>query len=88
MNETQTVQQMVWVVAPVSDWQTGFNLYAAGMPESACQNMPQTAGWWAALDAEASCAVCDVMGAKGRSAAEMDMVLDDCQSAYDWRYGL
>ena len=83
------MDKQMWTVAPgKSDWQTGFNLYAAGAPESACTNLVQTAGWWAALDAEAACAVCDRMAAQGRSAAEMDMVLDDCQSVDDWRYGL
>jgi hypothetical protein len=82
------VTPLVFVVSPVkSDWQTGFDLYLAGKGESACANLAQTAGWWAALDAEAACNVCDRMASDGKSGAEMDRVLDDCQSFDDWRYG-
>lgn len=69
-----------------SDWQTGFDLYLEGKSESSCQNMAQIKGWWAALDAEATCAVCDRMAANGKSAAEMDDVLDGL-TYEEWRYG-
>ena len=90
MSETQQatqVQQMVWTVSPVkSDWQTGFDLYIAGKSESACKNTSQVAGWWAALDAEAACNVCDRMAANGKSGAEMDDTLDGL-TYHEWRYG-
>lgn len=86
MNETQTQQApMVWTVAP-SDWQTGFNLYAAGKSESACTNPAQVAGWWSALDAEAACSVCDRMAADGKTAEDMDAALDG-MTYEEWRYG-
>ena len=78
------VEKIVWTVAPASDWQTGFNLYIAGESESACKNTSQVEGWWAALDAEAACNVCDRMAANGKSGAEMDDTLDGL-TYHEWR---
>ena len=81
------VEKIVWTVAPASDWQTGFDLYIAGKSEIACKNTSQVAGWWAALDAEAACSVCDRMAEAGKTPEDMDAALDG-MTFDEWRYGI
>ena len=84
---TATVPTVTFMLPPKSDWQTGFDLYIAGESESACKNTSQVAGWWAALDAEAACSVCDRMAEAGKTPEDMDAALDG-MTFDEWRYGI
>ena len=87
VTEVTTGRPLVFVVAPPkSDWQTGFDLYIAGKSESACKNTAQIAGWWAALDAEAACNVCDRMASDGKMVGVVDYTRDGLTDR-EWRYG-
>jgi len=84
---TATVPTVTFMLPPKSDWQTGFDLYIAGKSEIACKNTSQVAGWWAALDAEAACSVCDRMAEAGKTPEDMDAALDG-MTFDEWRYGI
>ena len=77
----------VAIVPQMLDRQIGFSIYLDGKSVGCCANAQQIAGWWAALDAEATCALCDTMSANGKTAEEMDNVLDG-MTFEQWRYGI
>jgi len=87
LTQTATVPTVTFMLPVKSDWQTGFDLYIAGESESACKNTAQIAGWWAALDAEAACSVCDRMAEAGKTPEDMDAALDG-MTFDEWRYGI
>ena len=72
------------IVAPAvkSDFQTGWDIYAAGGADSECRTPEQVRGWWMALQAEVDADMCGVLAADGVSSFEMDDVLDECRVAY------
>ena len=64
-------------VAVKSDYQIGWDLYAAGGADSDCRTPEQVKGWWAALDADCTCDLLDDMGKRGMSGEQMDEALDE-----------
>ena len=73
-----SVATMVYVavVTGPSDFQMGWDIYAAGGADSDCANREQVRGWWMALQAEVDAEMCGVLAADGVSSFEMDDVLD------------
>ena len=62
-------------VAVKSDFQVGWDIYAAGGADSDCRTPEQVRGWWMALQAEVDAEMCGVLAADGVSSFEMDDVL-------------
>lgn len=79
MNATVAEQQVMVVK---SDFQAGWDIYAAGGADSDCATPEQVKGWWMALDADCTADMCGVLAADGYSPDEMDMVLDGLHMAY------
>ena len=69
-------------VAVKSDYQIGWDLYAAGGADSDCRTPEQVKGWWAALQAEVDADTCNVLAADGVDGFEIDEVLDELHMAY------
>lgn len=68
------------VVVVKSDFQVGWDLYAAGAADSDCATPEQVRGWWHALDADCTGEMCSVLAADCVDSFEMDEVL---QSLHD-----
>ncbi len=82
---TQTqAAPLTWIVAPKSDYQIGFDLYAAGHADSACANHDQVTGWYDACAAEAACSTIDHMATQGASAEDFDVFLSSIEDDYEW----
>lgn len=65
-----------------SDFQVGWDLYAAGGADSDCRTPEQVRGWWHALDADCTADMCSVLAADGVDSFEMDEILDGLHMAY------
>ena len=59
-----------------TDFQVGWDVYAAGGADSDCANREQVRGWWMALDADCTAGLCAQMGSDGMTGEQMDEVLD------------
>ncbi len=85
-NEAVTCERCCKIAAqrsePKSDFQVGWDLYAAGAADSDCQTPEQVRGWWHALDADCTASMCSVLAADGVDSFEMDEVLDELHLAY------
>ena len=79
-----SVATMVYVavVTGPSDFQMGWDIYAAGGADSDCANREQVRGWWMALDADCTCDMLTDMGKRGISGEQMDEVLDELHLAF------
>jgi hypothetical protein len=66
------------------DWQIGFNLYAAGRPDSDCANHAQITGWYDACSADAACQTMDHMAAEGQTAEDFDVFLLSIEDDHEW----
>lgn len=67
---------METATATKSDYQVGWDIYAAGGADSDCANREQVRGWWMALDADCTAGLCAQMGSDGMTGEQMDDVLD------------
>lgn len=67
-----------------SDWQIGFDLYAAGYSDSRCDNYAQVVGWYAACTADAACQTIDHMAAEGQTAEDFDVFLSSIEDDHEW----
>ena len=65
-----------------SDFQVGWDIYAAGGADSDCATPEQVRGWWMALDADVTADMCDVVAADGLDSDDMDEVFDGLHLAY------
>lgn len=59
-----------------TDFQVGWDVYAAGGADSDCRTPEQVRGWWMALQAEVDAEMCGVLAADGVSSFEMDEILN------------
>lgn len=67
---------------PKTDFQVGWDLYAAGAADSDCATPEQVRGWWMALDADCTGDMCSVLAADGVDGDEMDSIFDGLHMAY------
>lgn len=72
-----TMVEAIVMPVTVSDFQIGWDLYAAGKADSDCTNREQVRGWWMALQAEVDADMCSVLAADGVDSFEMDEILDE-----------
>lgn len=71
------------VVVVKSDFQIGWDVYAAGGADSDCTTPEQVRGWWHALDADCAGEMCsEYMGRQGMSGEQMDIIFDGLHLAY------
>ena len=77
-----TVARKIIEMAPKSDFQIGWDLYAAGGADSDCRTPEQVRGWWHALDADCTGEMCSVLAGDGLDGDDMDMVLEGLALAY------
>lgn len=82
MSIATMIDAIAALVGAVSDFQVGWDLYAAGGGDSDCRTPEQVRGWWMALQAEVDADMCSVLAADGLDGFEMDEVFDGLHSAY------